>query len=114
MKIDQELIERLNRSMEFTTSLSAIGSMREAASRLQALGEEVDSLREGMDMLISAIGVAKLENAKLREALKPFAELSSKIPKNSTYELPKRLQLTTLSIWDLRRAQAALSTTDAQ
>lgn len=126
MKVDQELIERLRDLAKRCNDRLAAEELESLcdfhASRLQALVEEVDSLRESMDMLMSAIGVAEQENAKLREALKPFAELSGRIPENiggATSLMPRRLmkvpgELAVLSIEHLRRAQAALSTTDDQ
>lgn len=97
MKDDQDLIERLNKTPLYEGNGEESDLPEQAASRLQSLGEEVK---------------------RLREALKPFSEefdlYHSQRPKVADNI---RLRMTSagyFTVGDLRRAQAALSTTDDQ
>lgn len=85
-----ELIERLNRSLEFTNSLSAIGAMKDAASRLISLQEEVD---------------------RLREVLKPFAEAADGYDLDCQMgdEIQGLQAANEITVGDLVRARSALS-----
>lgn len=85
----KELIERLDRALEFVNSLSAIGAMKDAASLLASQAEEIERLRASLkateterralsfdsDRECRASARLACQFARALEALKPFAEI---------------------------------------